>query len=1796
MKSMINRRIAAILSLAMVLTSAPVNAVYAYTPDIDISNGYIVDEGLAEDQIVDEDTSNGYIIDEEIPGEQIVDNAAFDEYVNAFSDEDIEAEGDGGTINNSVTWDITGGKLTVTGSGEIRDTSGVIPWSSRKNSITSAVIDLKNTKDLSGMFEDCANLASVDLSKLDTSSATDMNSMFSGCIKLRSLDLSKFKTSKVKNMACMFSSCKELTSLTLNSFDTSHVTNMSSMFYGCEKLVSLDLSTFKTSTVQYMNGMFENCLLLNSINMNRWDIDAATDMSNMFKNCKKITEIPMSKFSRPTVAVVKNVSGMFENCVSLNKLDMSRFDVENVTDMSRMFYNCKNLGSVDVSGFSTIKVTDMKEMFYGCELINELDLSSFNIVNVEYATDMLKKCNALVSVKAPKNPTVSGKTYIEIVLPNSGWVRRDTNSSVTALTHDIPQGTLVTIGGDPTPMSDILDSGSINDTVFWVLYKNGTLSVNGIGEIHDSDGKVPWLIHTDAILTAVIDLKGTVDLSGMFEGCDKIDNINMSRLDTSSAMDMSYMFKGCSLLRNATVAGFDTEKVTRMKGMFEGCSSIASFQSFRFSTFNTINVTDMSDMFKGCSSVTRLDLSNFDLRNIETTRGADGMLDDCTALNTVFSPADPSCDIDLPGEVWLNLASGKRVKEIPSGITAGTEFTLTDDIECGNYKNVWWWIDKNKVLYVQGSGDIHDMSQASPWSLYTDNIETADITLTGASDLSRMFEGCDKLRSIRWTSFDTSDCTNMYGMFRYCKVLSSVDLSGFDTSNVTEMEYMFEGCEALTALDVSTFNTKKVFDMRGMFRNCLLITQLDISNFDMSGITEDYRLDLIFENDTRLNSVFAPKNIGNPITLPVISGMGWKLNGAGPGERVLAIPTNATAGDEYITAYDITRIELWDATSNRDIKASYELTSGQTLKIRATVSPSYADAGDIVWGSSDLNVATVSVNGSAQGNIIFVTVTAGEGPGSSVISASFKDVSADPVVIKVAGAVSVSPGDMVLKSGAAGVITASVNKAQYTVASLVWTSDMPDVVSVSGNSTGAVVTAENGIKEDIFVTITASTPDGLYSDICIIKVIPDPNEPVVDWGDIDDQDIKDLFGNDPDNVPKGIWYLMPDNGGVTASGNRVDHVVLSGSAALDFSRIYTGSEITFDKEIFVFYGVRKLWAKRDYRIIYRNNKAAARNDSKKPPYFTIDGIGSFQNNEDFKFNILPDDINNAVLTSDAEVVIDNKTKIGTITPVIRYDGNKLVLNRDYTLTYYKGTVSNGQIVYTEETNPKKRAAVTGETFYIKITAKSDGNFTGDFNTMIKLTTVDPSDRTVVKINKVKVKIAQMQWTGEPYNLREMFDNTLSDNEAIRVVHDNYDLIYGTDFTVDDITYTDAGKYTFKIYGTASRNAKGVSYLGEKSVNLEITGTLPSKVKFAAMNNAVNYTGEEITIEDLYKDDGSGFDKVTLYTMKAGKMEPLIEGRDYDYVMENSGATGRFSFVATLKGGYTGVKTKTIRVLQYNIYNDVRNMIKITAEDATFCKSGSIPKVTVKFGNRTLQEGIDYKLSFKNNNKIGLNTDGHSAPAVTVTGIGNFSGKVTQKFTIKKAPMENIKLVVEDKEYKDKFVRGYYKSSPKIMDGDKLLKIGSGKDIESLPKNAYKYYYANTGQEIDSRVTHIDANTLIEVRVTITCSDASPYVRGTKELKGYYRMLDTTKDVRNAKVYLNTPEELVCSDTEAEIRELLKKNLVVTIKGTDLVEDRDYKIVSVENYRTPGKATIKLEGVGNYGGKTTFTFKMYRRKQ
>lgn len=136
------------------------------------------------------------------------------------------------------------------------------------------------------------------------------------------------------------------------------------------------------------------------------------------------------------------------------------------------------------------------------------------------------------------------------------------------------------------------------------------------------------------------------------------------------------------------------------------------------------------------------------------------------------------------------------------------------------------------------------------------------------SNLSYMFSKCSSLKSVDFTSFNSSNITNISFMFFKCSHLKAIDLTSFNTSNVTNMISLFHDCSSLKRIDLSKFNTSKVKSMESLFNGCSSLKSLDIANFDTRNVTN---MSFMFHKCSSLTTLdlssFYTKNVTNMASL-----------------------------------------------------------------------------------------------------------------------------------------------------------------------------------------------------------------------------------------------------------------------------------------------------------------------------------------------------------------------------------------------------------------------------------------------------------------------------------------------------------------------------------------------------------------------------------------------------------------------------------------------------------------------------------------------------------------------------------------------------------------------------------------------------------------------------------------------------------------------------------------------------------------------------------------------------------------
>ena len=468
-------------------------------------------------------------------------------------------------------------------------------------------------------------------------------------------------------------------------------------FYGCESLRSIDLSGLDTSSVADMSYMFDGCSSLSSLDLSSLDTSKVTAMYGMFRGCSSLSSLDLSSFDTSKVTIM---SAMFSGCSSFSSLDLSSFDTSSVVSMCSeydysyqegMFYGCSSLSSLDLSSFDTSKVTAMTAMFSGCSSLSSLDLSSFDTSSATSMSFMFDGCSSLRAVALGEKFSFDGaKDSRQCSLP------KPSGDGLTGRWVSSADGVAYPAGEVPSNVSAAYTAQREGDGAWigfgkcmWRVDASGCLTVRPLpgleeGALGTWSSTPPWYGLRDSIESARFEGRVCAGTArNMFEGCSKLASLDLSSLDTSQVTDMRCMFDDCSSLTSLDLSSLDTSKVTGMSDMFLGCSSLTSLD---LSGLDTSSVADMCGMFRGCSSLSSLDLSSFDTSKV-------------TAMGSMFYGCSSLSSLDLSS------------------------------------------FDTSKVE-----------------SMYA------------------MFYGCSRLASLDLSSFDTSSATIMSGMFDGCSSLRAVAL------------------------------------------------------------------------------------------------------------------------------------------------------------------------------------------------------------------------------------------------------------------------------------------------------------------------------------------------------------------------------------------------------------------------------------------------------------------------------------------------------------------------------------------------------------------------------------------------------------------------------------------------------------------------------------------------------------------------------------------------------------------------------------------------------------------------------------------------------------------------------------------------------------------------------------------------------------------------------------------------------------------------------------------------------------
>ena len=137
-----------------------------------------------------------------------------------------------------------------------------------------------------------------------------------------------------------------------------------------------------------------------------------------------------------------------------------------------------------------------------------------------------------------------------------------------------------------------------------------------------------------------LDTSNVTDMYGMFAYCNSLETIDLSDINTSKVENAQYMFLYLQNLKSVKLGSL--ESVTDMSGMFNGCSKLTNVEFSK--TSSVPNVSSISGMFADCGSLENVDLSSL---IVSSDCNVDSIFNGCNNLKKVVAPENVAKDLEV---------------------------------------------------------------------------------------------------------------------------------------------------------------------------------------------------------------------------------------------------------------------------------------------------------------------------------------------------------------------------------------------------------------------------------------------------------------------------------------------------------------------------------------------------------------------------------------------------------------------------------------------------------------------------------------------------------------------------------------------------------------------------------------------------------------------------------------------------------------------------------------------------------------------------------------------------------------------------------------------------------------------------------------------------------------------------------------------------------------------------------------------------------------------------------------------
>ena len=364
------------------------------------------------------------------------------------------------------------------------------------------------------------------------------------------------------------------------------------------------------------------------------------------------------------------------------------------------------------------------------------------------------------------------------------------------------------------------------------------------------------------------------NMNSMFNWCNNLTNLDVSKRNTSNVTNMNSMFNWCNNLTNLDVSKRDTSNVSSMNSMFNWCNNLLNLD---VSIWNTRWVVDMWKIFRDCKSITKLDLSNWNTSNVTNM---DWMFEWLGNLGTIYASKNFRT---------INVSSSSTLFYWDTLLTWWNWTAYDSDkisIEYAKIDKPWqqWYFTQSgsnneQVAYLLPwkTFNTYLRSIANNWTTWSITSFSEDnVSITWFLKASNLKDGVETKISTydsdvpiyAWFEtwiiyyYTTADIIELDRdssyMFSNMKNLKNVEIENFKTSVLRDMNTMFKWCQSIENLDLSGWSTNYVVNMNNMFEWCSGLVNLNLSNWNVNKVwseSYDWRFKSMFKWCSSLNNL-----------------------------------------------------------------------------------------------------------------------------------------------------------------------------------------------------------------------------------------------------------------------------------------------------------------------------------------------------------------------------------------------------------------------------------------------------------------------------------------------------------------------------------------------------------------------------------------------------------------------------------------------------------------------------------------------------------------------------------------------------------------------------------------------------------------------------------------------------------------------------------------------------------------------------------------------------------------------------